>query len=122
MKSRIQQIVFLGTFLLLCASAEVFAQNAGMPDVEIATTTPDHEKTVFTPGEDVPYIPRVTGVRAPTDSIALQMQDFPMQRAAQRPAEKPADKQQAAKKDDSILTYNFLYYIIQKYKLQDIID
>jgi hypothetical protein len=37
------------------------------------------------------------------------------------PTAKPAEKQ-PAKEDDSILTFNFLYYIIQKYKLQDIVD
>ena len=45
-----------------------------------------------------------------------------MQRAAQKPADKAADKQNSKSKDDSILTFNFLYYIIQKYKLQDVID
>lgn len=68
-------------------------------------------------GEDVRNVPRATGIYAPADSISLQLNDFPMQRAAQKPGEK-----QPAKKDDSILTFNFLYYIIQKYKLQDIID
>lgn len=33
---------------------------------------------------------------------------------------KPETKQSSA--DDSILSFNFLYYIIQKYKLQDIVD
>jgi hypothetical protein len=38
-------------------------------------------------------------------------------------AAKPADKQPAPKQEDeSILSFNFLYYIIQKYKLQDIVD
>lgn len=89
-----------------------------MSDVEI--TDASRGKASFTPGEDLRYVPRTVGISAPSDSLALQIQDFPMQRAAQKPAEKSADKN--AKKDDSILTFNFLYYIIQKYKLQDIID
>lgn len=119
MKSRIQQIIFLSVFMLLAASVSAVAQDAGMSDVEI-TSEAVRDKAAFTPGEELRYVPRATGVYAPSDSIALQIQDFPMQRAAQKPAEKSPDKN--AKKDDSILTFNFLYYIIQKYKLQDIID
>ncbi len=33
---------------------------------------------------------------------------------------RPVVKQSSG--DDSILSFNFLYYIIQKYKLQDIVD
>lgn len=116
-----QQIFFLAV-LTLAASINTLAQDAGMPDAEIIDNRDlESEKVVFTPGEDLRYIPKATGMAAPKDSIVLQLHDFPMQRAAQKPAERPNDKQ-PAKKDDSILTYNFLYYIIQKYKLQDIID
>jgi hypothetical protein len=119
MKTWCKQIL-LAVFVTICASLGVSAQDAGMSDGEIRTST-ESEKAVFSPGEDVRFVPRATGVVAPHDSVSLQIQDFPMQRAAQRPAEKSGEKQ-PAKKDDSILTYNFLYYIIQKYKLQDIID
>ena len=102
--------------MVFCACLSVYGQDAGMSDDEIREAT-ENEKVVFTPGEDLRYVPQASGVIAPKDSVGLQLQDFPMQRAAQKPAEKPAPK-----KDDSILTYNFLYYIIQKYKLQDIID
>lgn len=94
-----------------------------MSDIEISTTHESaNEHAVYVPGEEMKYIPRATGVAAPSDSLMLQLQDFPMQRAAQRPSDRNADKQSAKQKDDSILTFNFLYYIIQKYKLQDIID
>lgn len=119
MKGRIQQVIFLSMFIVLAASVNAVAQDAGMSDVEI-TSESDLGKAAFTPGEELRYVPRAAGVYAPSDSLALQIQDFPMQRAAQKPTEKAPDK--TAKKDDSILTFNFLYYIIQKYKLQDIID
>ena len=35
----------------------------------------------------------------------------------QRSSEKPQGK-----KDDDVLSFNFLYYIIQKYKMSDIVD
>lgn len=113
------------TLLLLCGAAgSAWAQDAGMSDIEMpADSRMDaDEGAVYVPGEEVKYIPRASAAVVSSDSIALQLQDFPMQRAAQRPAEKNADKQTGKSKDDSILTFNFLYYIIQKYKLQDIID
>lgn len=42
----------------------------------------------------------------------------------QEQASKPVEKQTAPREEEeeSILSFNFLYYIIQKYKLQDIVD
>lgn len=117
MKSCVKRVFFLSVILVLCATASALAQHAGMSDKDVAGTATEK---VSAPGEDVRFVPQASGVYAPTDSIALQPLDFPM-KAAQRPAEKSNEKQ-PGKKDDSILTYNFLYYIIQKYKLQDIID
>jgi hypothetical protein len=124
MKSWGQQIFFLSALLLSLAWMPAFAQDAGMSDVDvIEDATAAEEKVVFTPGEDLRFVPAAgSGVLMAKDSMTLQMHDFPMQRAAQKPAEKPADKQNSKSKDDSILTFNFLYYIIQKYKLQDVID
>ena len=96
------------------------AQDAGMSDVEVINGT-DNSDVAFTPGDELRFVPRANAAVAKKDSIVLQIHDFPMQRAAQKPVDKSNDKQ-PAKKDDSILTFNFLYYIIQKYKLQDIID
>jgi hypothetical protein len=115
----------LFSVLLLLGAANVLAQDAGMSDTEIVNErdVADPEKLVFTPGEmEVRYIPRASGVYAPSDSLALHALDFPMQQAAQRPTEKNEKQGSSKTKDDSILTFNFLYYIIQKYKLQDIID
>ncbi len=120
MKRQFHQIVVLSTFLVLGVAAGAMAQDAGMSDNDVAGV-PAEAGGQFSTGEDIRYAPRATGIYAPTDSVMLQMQDFPMQRAAQKAVEKQADKP-APKKDDSILTFNFLYYIIQKYKLQDIID
>ena|SRR5688500_3356554 len=121
MKRWVPHIIFL--IILLMYTGGASAQDAGMSDTEIAgeRAAVDGERLVLTPGEmEVRYIPRASGVYAPSDSIALHAMDFPMQQAAQRPADK--NEKQPTKKDDSILTFNFLYYIIQKYKLQDIID
>lgn len=121
MKAWLAYTVF---FLLTFFAGNVIAQDAGMSDVEMVGVrdAAEGEKIVFIPGEtEVRYVPGASGVRAPSDSVALFIHDFPMQQAAQRPAEKASEKSSKSK-DDSILTFNFLYYIIQKYKLQDIID
>jgi hypothetical protein len=124
LKARSQQVLVLTMLLLACSAVSALAQDAGMSDLEILDSreNSEAEKVVFLPGEEIKYIPQTSGTSVAKDSLALQMHDFPMQRAAQRPAERSAEKQSAKSKDDSILTFNFLYYIIQKYKLQDIID
>lgn len=110
-------------FILVVGFIPATAQDAGMSDLEIVDGDAGGETVVYTPGEDLRYIPKASGSNMPQDSIVLQMQDFPMQQAAMRATDRSGEKQTPAKpKDDSILTFNFLYYIIQKYKLQDIID
>lgn len=123
MNARTKKILAISV-LLLCCAASAWAQDAGMSELEMPAVTRDgaDESATYIPGEEIKYIPRASAAVVSSDSIALQLQDFPMQRAAQRPADKTADKQNGKSKDDSILTFNLLYYIIQKYKLQDIID
>lgn len=115
---------FIAVLLLLVAAAPSLAQEAGMSDVEIVDErgSMEGEKMPFVPGEDIRYVPRAPGMSPAKDSIVLQIHDFPMQQATMRSPDRAGDKQPAKQKDDSILTFNFLYYIIQKYKLQDIID
>jgi len=124
MKRCVRYSIFVSMLTLLAASGNLFGQDAGMSDVEIVDERDpvEGEKFIYLPGEDVRYIPKAPGVGAEKDSVMLQIQDFPMQQATMKAPEKSSEKQQAKPKDDSILTFNFLYYIIQKYKLQDIID
>jgi hypothetical protein len=113
-------IIFLAFGFLFCTALPALAQDAGMSDVEVIDGRESSE-AAFTPGDELRFVPRANGTVDKKDSIVLQIHDFPMQRASQKPVEK-ANEKQPSKKDDSILTFNFLYYIIQKYKLQDIID
>ncbi|MEX2235675.1 MAG: hypothetical protein WD824_26190 [Cyclobacteriaceae bacterium] len=119
-----KHFLFLPILMCMAAAGSTLAQDAGMSDVEIVegNDPAEGEKVVYAPGEEVRYIPKAPGMAAGRDSIALHIHDFPMQQATLRPSDKPNEKQPAKSKDDSILTFNFLYYIIQKYKLQDIID
>lgn len=94
-----------------------------MSDLEMTAEGDAMEgKESFVPGEDLRYTSQSVGLVMAKDSIVIQMHGFPIQRAGQKRAEKTSDSQNSKPKDDSILTFNFLYYIIQKYKLQDVID
>lgn len=65
------------------------------------TTTNNNQKTVVTP---------VPATKAKQDKPVHIQKD-------------QVNKQNTTKEsDDSLLSFNFLYYIIQKYKLQDIVD
>ena len=93
-----------------------FAQDAGMSDVEIheERNRTESEKIIFSAGDaEVRYIPKTTSVHSKDSIAAANHAEF---------LSGKAEKKQPKQEDDSILSFNFLYYIIQKYKLQDIID
>lgn len=120
MKTCIRRILILSVLTLLVTAGKVAAQDAGMSDAEatIDREVTDGDKVTFSPGEsEVHYIPKASGITSTRDSVAVVLPAAP---AAKLPA-KGNEKDEKAE-DDSILTFNFLYYIIQKYKLQDIID
>jgi hypothetical protein len=124
MKSGISHLIFFLSLIFLAGAGNAYAQEAGMSDVDIVgeRETAGNEKLIFSPGEPR-YVPKATAAASGKDSLALNIHDFPMQQAALKTASEKSDEKQTQKqKDDSILTFNFLYYIIQKYKLQDIID
>lgn len=95
-----------------------------MQDLEI--TESDKERMLYSPGGEgeMTYRSVPATVSAPLrDSVASILP--PSSASKTKPTPKPAEKQSsppAKEDDDSILSFNFLYYIIQKYKLQDIVD
>jgi hypothetical protein len=122
MRISLYHTYLLATFAIFAVPGTVMAQDAGMSDVEVVDyREADGEKILSSPGGEgeVRYIPKASSIRR--DSVSVQAMEGPSQKPKIDPAAKPAGKQ-PAKEDDSILTFNFLYYIIQKYKLQDIVD
>jgi hypothetical protein len=102
------RILALSTMLLLVAGF-AHAQEAGNTEVHRS------EKTTYTYGgesesQGVAKLKNVSKV----DSAAFNTSKLPSLEAQK------AQKQ--ASEDDSVLSFNFLYYIIRKYKMQDIID
>jgi hypothetical protein len=124
MKARIRRILFFSTILFFTVVGAAVAQDAGMSDVDVVDDRDhsDSEKIIYAPGEaEVKFIPKASA-RIARDSAATHMSQTPQPKHKVEPGAKPTDKQPAKSEDDSILTFNFLYYIIQKYKIQDIID
>jgi hypothetical protein len=106
---------FLVMILMSLISIESNAQDAGSPSFEGYDKDPS-ERVFFTRGDSTHSL-----TPARKDSSASRM---PLKRNVYKPAPvAPKEKDRAADpNDNSVLSFNFLYYLIQKYKMQDIVD
>ena len=99
---------------LLYLNLLVFLPLAGMSQSDLA------EANALLDAEQIQYrnflnqFKGEEGIRIRIREFAYYTTDSLQAAFSERKEEKP--------KDESVLTFNFLYYIIQKYKLQDIID
>ena len=125
MKIKVHYILILTCIAFTAAIDSTFAQDSSVADFEAADSERDRierDRIINSPGEgDTRYVPRNPTIR---DSvIARPSLSAPSLKPKTEQPAKPIDKPSQPKQDDdSILSFNFLYYIIQKYKLQDIID
>ena len=119
--------VFLYSMLALFCTAwgTVCAQESGSPSFELYETelfTPA-EKNLSTPGESVdpikPNTNPATPVKNDSSSVRYPSQSLPKSAPI---VKQPVEESQESEEDDSILSFNFLYYLIERYKLQDIVD
>lgn len=132
MKITLHHIFFC--LLLVTASVSIsYAQDSGTTDYE--TTDPEsdkfeRDKILYSPGEGDTRYTKTSVVPASTskDSVAKDSitvfkatPTAPLRTKGEQAAKAP-EKQQQSKGDDSILSFNFLFYLIQKYKLQDVIE
>jgi hypothetical protein len=131
MKSRLHHILILSFVAITAMTVSSFAQESGMPEIETTDSDRDKvekEKVMYSPGEsDTHYHAVLTTI--PGDSVTTTVNTaasvpVPKIKIEKQlpPAPKPTVEKQSKPEDDSILSFNFLYYIIQKYKLQDIVD
>jgi hypothetical protein len=102
-----------------------FAQDASSQ--ELALPESDREKMIFSPGGEGETKTRIISSTPTKDSVsAVRHQPSVQTNAVKHKVDsslKSSEKGTAKDQDqDSILSFNFLYYIIQKYKLQDIVD
>jgi hypothetical protein len=128
MKIKLHHIFLLFLLTTPAFVNTVLAQDATTnQDYQITDTERekyDRDKVIFSPGEgDTRVTPKGSQAMSGRDSIVVAKPNTQIQKAKPEQPIKAAEKQQQqTKDDDSILSFNFLYYIIQKYKLQDIVD
>ncbi|HEY3404068.1 MAG TPA: hypothetical protein VGK59_11810 [Ohtaekwangia sp.] len=119
MKRRLIYILlsFLLSTFISAGVGTLRAQDSGFPSEN--SYPPSEERVIYSPGgEGDPIVttPK-TQLNTTKDSIATIRQQPRV-----NPASEPTKVTKQAPEDDSVLSFNFLYYIIRKYKLQDIID
>jgi hypothetical protein len=109
-----------------CSIGRAYGQEAGSPSFELYDMEPAtvNERVLSTPGETIePVKPTLNTSNikkndAKRDSSAVRLH-LP---SVVKPPVTPAKKQDEGDEDDSILSFNFLYYLIERYKMQDIVD
>ncbi len=119
MKPKLIRILFSFslTAFSLVSVGQSYAQDTSPADAYENNDEKDREP-IFSEQLDQHHKPQPSPL---LKDSAASIQKITVQRPAKPTTEntKPESKQSS---DDSILSFNFLYYIIQKYKLQDIVD
>jgi hypothetical protein len=120
MKLNFQTILLacLTSFSTIAVSGGVYAQDAHYPTIEEIR----EDSTFSTWGETDPKTGPVKVAKdsAVANSKASTQRTIKVTESKSAKAEESSDKEK--QEDDSVLSFNFLYYIFQKYKLQDIVD
>jgi hypothetical protein len=113
-KNNSHHITFLLLIVLSLVASETFSQDTGSPSFEAYDRGP-LEGVIFNLGDTVESRAQLR------DSLAINNK---LQRNVYKPSSVvPKEKNKSEESNDnSILSFNFLYYLIQKYKMQDIVD
>jgi hypothetical protein len=112
--------VLLTVFLALLSPAgihSIYAQDASYPVMDPSDA--DEEKEgAYTSTDADPFLNNKVHVQNLKDSILTRSVPTRGSKAqSQKNSAKPSSQE-----DDSILSFNFLYYLFEKYKMQDIVD
>lgn len=128
MKLKLQHIslTFLLAFLAPAVVFTAHAQDAPSLIIDSYDNHSDTDRTIYLPGGEAEAAGGGSSKPQPTpakDSVSTIPQTAPrvIKTTGENVKPSPASKQNK-EEDESILSFNFLYYIIQKYKLQDIVD
>lgn len=107
--------IFLAAIVLI--NTPVFlatGQESSFPVMDAAES--EKEKNQYYPSSES----EKSTYRQPTDSVAIKPVQVKVKTSeAQKQSEKGAPKGGG---EDSVLSFNFLYYFIQKFKMSDIVD
>lgn len=94
------------------------AQDASYPAVEAVDSESEfNRERVIYGGEGDPMVNNKIHVPVVSRDSAIVRPSKTVKADAPKPTAKPASQE-----DDSILSFNFLYYIFEKYKMQDVVD
>jgi hypothetical protein len=119
MKSKLHPVLLTLLLAVLTPAgiAALRAQDASYPTVESYENDIDAERdrVIYSPGEmDANNRVHVVAGKDSINSRPVQVRQTKQPEAAKNSA-KPSQ-------EDDILSFNFLYYLFEKYKLQDIVD
>lgn len=121
MNNPLHQKLFICLFIFASADIEVFAQENGSPSFEAYDTEVLANREKVSREELTDPIKQTA--RQKKDSVSIRPNQLNLLKAAPsvpNSAVKPPTTRKA--EDESILSFNFLYYLIQKYKFQDFVD
>ncbi|MEJ1236751.1 hypothetical protein WBG78_01400 [Chryseolinea sp. T2] len=115
------QLLLLTIFfaMLMCVVVQsARAQDASYPAVETVDSESEHARErVIYGGEGDPMVNNKIHVAVSSRDSSIVKPAKTVKADAPKPTAKPASQE-----DDSILSFNFLYYIFEKYKMQDVVD
>ncbi len=106
-----------------CGFMALYAQDASFPGTEMDDfgVEKETEKMMYSPGElDPAFKKSQAGGAIAKDSAGFKPVLKPTK--VQTPDSSKMPAKRPSQDDDSILSFNFLYYIFQKYKMQDMVD
>ncbi|HTE30874.1 MAG TPA: hypothetical protein VK666_10910 [Chryseolinea sp.] len=115
--------LLLALLLAVLTPAGVYciqAQDASYPlqDADDSDADLDRDKVIYAGGEADPLLNNKIHITTVLDSsLSKPSRNIKPQPETAKNSAKPASQE-----DDSILSFNFLYYIFEKYKLQDMVD
>ncbi|HOX81973.1 MAG TPA: hypothetical protein PLJ60_01530 [Chryseolinea sp.] len=123
MKPKLSRILFsllLLGFSLLCGE-RLYAQESASSTEGFESSYDREKEPINSPGESIDRHRKFQPASPVKDSSTV-VQKTSATRASKPSSEITRPEVKPSSDDDSILSFNFLYYIIQKYKLQDIVD
>ncbi len=111
---RVHILAFITAGCMTLVAHHVYSQDDGYPVYNFQE--PTHQELNLYDDKTLIYDP---SENRPTRTIqSIQRDSLAIQASKNKSAKKAAGD----KKEDDALSFNFLYYIIQKYKISDIVD
>ncbi len=123
--------IYLIVIAILVSAGITFAQESVSPvlegmEAEKSTTNSDYS---YTDGDgsaqrvqSIPNAPITSPATTQRESVQGAKSTTATTVAKQKPTQEKQTGETQPKPEDSVLGFNFLYYIFQKYKMSDIID